>query len=157
MEESYRSGAVLRRLSVESRKADLSFPQNYPRRQRRRRDDYLTTIVRETLKAGLSSAFNGFRKVQRSWVFSLKTVQPLKTQHFIRLHLKTPTVDIAPVKLYPYVKSKTQTQMHEFASCFCPYRLYPHDTLCTYGVKQFASGVFPCYFSASQKTRKNAQ
>ena len=26
--------------------------------------------------------------------------------------------------------------MHEFASCFCPYRLYPHDTLCTYGVKQ---------------------
>ena len=49
---------------------------------------------------------------------------------------KTPTVDIAPVKLYPYVKSKTQTQMHEFASCFCPYRLYPHDTLCTYGAKQ---------------------
>ena len=50
--------------------------------------------------------------------------------------LITPTVDIAPVKLYPYVKSKTQTQMHEFASCFCPYQLYPYDTLCTYGVKQ---------------------
>ena len=26
--------------------------------------------------------------------------------------------------------------MHELASCFCPYRLYPHDTLCTYGAKQ---------------------
>ena len=66
----------------------------------------------------------------------MKTVHPLKTRHFIRMRLKTPTVDIAPAKLYPYVKSKTQTQMHEFASCFCPYRLYPHDTLCTYGVKQ---------------------
>ena len=52
------------------------------------------------------------------------------------MHLKTPSVDIAPVKLYPYVKSKTQTQMHEIASCFCPYQLYPYDTLCTYGVKQ---------------------
>ena len=52
------------------------------------------------------------------------------------MHLKTPSVDIAPVKLYPYVKSKTQTQMHELASCFCPYQLYPYDTLCTYGVKQ---------------------
>ena len=60
----------------------------------------------------------------------------MKTQPFIRMHLKTPSVDIAPVKLYPYVKSKTQTQMHELASCFCPYQLYPHDTLCTYGVKQ---------------------
>ena len=60
----------------------------------------------------------------------------MKTQHFIRMHLKTPSVDIAPVKLYPYVKSKTQTQMHEIASCFCPYQLYPYDTLCTYGVKQ---------------------
>ena len=26
--------------------------------------------------------------------------------------------------------------MHESAPCFCPYRLYPYDTLCTYGVKQ---------------------
>ena len=52
------------------------------------------------------------------------------------MRLKTPTVDIAPVKLYPYVKSKTQTHVFEFASCFCPYRLYPYDTLCTYGVKQ---------------------
>ncbi len=26
--------------------------------------------------------------------------------------------------------------MHELASCFCPYQLYPYDTLCTYGVKQ---------------------
>ena len=52
------------------------------------------------------------------------------------MHLKTPTIDIAPAKLHPYVKSKTQTQMHEFASCFCPYRLSPHDTLCTYGAKQ---------------------
>ena len=51
---------------------------------------------------------------------------------------KKTTVDIASAKLHPYVKSKTQTQMHafEFASCFCPYRLYPYDTLCTYEVKQ---------------------
>ena len=69
-------------------------------------------------------------------MFSPKTIQPLKAQHFIRMRLKTPTVDIAPVKLYPYVKSKTQTHAFEFASCFCPYRLYPHDTLCTYGAKQ---------------------
>ena len=41
------------------------------------------------------------------------------------MRLKTPTVDIAPVKLYPYVKSKTQTHAFEFASCFCPYRLSP--------------------------------
>ena len=53
------------------------------------------------------------------------------------MRLKTPTVDSAPVKLYPYVKSKTQTHVFEFASCFCPYRLYPYDTLCTYGAKQF--------------------
>ena len=32
--------------------------------------------------------------------------------------------------------------MHELASCFCPYRLYPHDTLCTYGVKQLRLRVF---------------
>ena len=75
-------------------------------------------------------------------MFSPKTIQPLKIQHFIRMRLKTPTVDIAPVKLYPYVKSKTQTQMHELASCFCPYRLYPHDTLCTYGTKQIGSRAF---------------
>ena len=69
-------------------------------------------------------------------MFSPKTIQPLKAQHFIRMRLKTPTVDIAPVKLYPYVKSKTQTHAFEFAPCFCLYRLYPHDTLCTYWVKQ---------------------
>ena len=27
--------------------------------------------------------------------------------------------------------------MHELASCFCPYQLYPYDPLCTYGLKQF--------------------
>ena len=75
-------------------------------------------------------------------MFSPKTIQPLKIQHFIRMRLKTPTVDIAPVKLYPYVKSKTQTHAFEFASCFCPYRLYPHDTLCTYGAKQIALRLF---------------
>ena len=58
------------------------------------------------------------------------------------MRLKTPTVDIAPVKLYPYVKSKTQTHVFEFASCFCPYRLYPYDTLCTYGAKQFDIEAF---------------
>ena len=66
----------------------------------------MTTIIRNPQKADLPSVFNGFRKVQRSWLFSLKTVQPLKTQHFIRMHLKTPSVDIAPVKLYPYVKKQ---------------------------------------------------
>ena len=39
-------------------------------------------------------------------MFSPKTIQPLKIQHFIRLRLKTLTVDIAPVKLYPYVKKQ---------------------------------------------------
>ena len=39
-------------------------------------------------------------------MFSPKTIQPLKIQHFIRMRLKTPTVDIAPVKLYPYVKKQ---------------------------------------------------
>ena len=64
------------------------------------------------------------------------------------MHLKTPSVDIAPVKLYPYVKSKTQTQMHELASCFCPYQLYPYDTLRTYGVKQFETRAFFRVYSA---------
>ena len=63
-------------------------------------DDYcLTTISHKTEKAGLPSVFNGFRKIQRSWVFSLKTVQPLKIQHFIRIRLKTPTVDMYSVVL----------------------------------------------------------
>ena len=81
-------------------------------------------------------------------MFSLKSEQSLKTQHFIRMHLKTPTIDIAPAKLHPYVKSKTQTQMHEFASCFCPYRLYPYDTLCTYGVKQLRIQGFSVWQAA---------
>ena len=55
----------------------------------------LTTIIRNPQKAGLPSVFNGFRKVQRSWLFSLKTVQPLKTQHFISYCLKTPTLWVA--------------------------------------------------------------
>ena len=84
----------------------------------------------------MPSVFNAFVKVQEFAANSAKTRKALKMQYFIRLRLKTPTVDIAPVKLYPYVKSKTQTQMHELASCFCPYQLYPYDTLCTYGVKQ---------------------
>ena len=109
---------------------------NCPRRQRQRCDYCLTTIVQETKKAGLSSVFNGFAIIQKRREISSKIVQSLKMQHFISLSLKTPTIDIAPAKLHPYVKSKTQTQMHEFASCFCPYRLHPHDTLCTYGAKQ---------------------
>ena len=64
------------------------------------------------------------------------STKPLRRRAFRLDGLITPTVDIAPVKLYPYVKSKTQTHAFEFASCFCPYRLYPHDTLCTYGAKQ---------------------
>ncbi|MBS1451544.1 MAG: hypothetical protein HP003_09840 [Oscillospiraceae bacterium] len=96
----------------------------------------MTTIVHETEKARFPSVFNGFTRIQKRRTFSLKIAQPLKIQYFISLSLKTPTIDIAPAKLHPYVKSKTQTQMHEFASCFCPYRLHPHDTLCTYGAKQ---------------------
>jgi len=99
-------------------------------------DDYLTTIARKSERAVLPSVFNAFRNVQKFTANPVKTRKALKTQHFIRIRLKTPRVDIAPVKLYPYVKSKTQTQMHELASCFCPYRLYPHDTLCTYREKQ---------------------
>ena len=54
--------------------------------------DYcLTTIVQETKKAGLSSVFNGFAIIQKRRGISSKTVQSLKTQHFIRMHLKTPT------------------------------------------------------------------
>ena len=55
--------------------------------------DYcLTTIVRETLKAGLSSAFNGFATIQKRRTFSSKAGYSLKTQHFIRMRLKTPTL-----------------------------------------------------------------
>ena len=32
----------------------------------------------------------------------------MKTQHFIRMHLKTPTVDIAPVKLQQSIQSEPQ-------------------------------------------------
>ena len=112
------------------------YTRNCPRRQRQRCDYCLTTIVHETEKARFPSVFNGFTRIQKRRTFSLKIAQPLKIQYFNSLSLKTPTIDIAPAKLHPYVKSKTQTQMHEFASCFCPYRLHPHDTLCTYGVKQ---------------------
>ena len=69
--------------------------------------DYrLTTISHKTEKAGLPSVFNGFAIIQKRRMFSSKAEQPLKTQHFIRMRLKTPTVDIAPVKLYPYVKKQ---------------------------------------------------
>jgi len=68
------------------------YTRNCPRRQRQRCDYCLTTIVHETEKAGSPSVFNGFRKVQRSWAFSLKTAQPLKIQCFIRMRLKTPAV-----------------------------------------------------------------
>ena len=102
----------------------------------------MTTIAEEIEKASFPSVFNGFLEIQRNRVLSVKTARPLKTQHFIRMRLKTPSVDIAPVKLYPYVKSKTQTQIHELASCFCPYQLYPYDTLCTYGVKQLSFKAF---------------
>ena len=62
--------------------------------------DYcLTTIVRETLKAGLSSAFNGFATIQKRRTFSSKAGYSLKTQHFIRMRLKTPTVVMYSVVL----------------------------------------------------------
>lgn len=55
------------------------------------RDYYLTTIIRNPKKAGLSSVFNGFAIIQKSRGISSKTVQSLKMQHFIRIRLKTPT------------------------------------------------------------------
>ena len=69
-------------------------------------DYYLTTIVRKSQKAVLPSVFNAFREVRQFAANPLKTRKTLKMQHFIRLRLKTPTVDIAPVKLYPYVKKQ---------------------------------------------------
>ena len=54
----------------------------------------------------LPSVFNAFREVRQFAANPLKTRKTLKMQHFIRLRLKTPTVDIAPVKLYPYVKKQ---------------------------------------------------
>ena len=49
--------------------------------------------------------------------------------------------------------------MHELASCFCPYQLYPHDTLCTYGVKQFGWRAFRIsrYFSNQSNTSSRFQ
>ena len=55
--------------------------------------DYcLTTIIPETEKAGLSSAFNGFATIQKRRTISSKTGHSLKTQYFIRMCLKTPTL-----------------------------------------------------------------
>ena len=60
----------------------------------------------QSWKIVLSSAFNAFREVRQFAANPLKTRKTLKMQHFIRMRLKTPTVDIAPVKLYPYVKKQ---------------------------------------------------
>ena len=55
--------------------------------------DYdLTTITCKTEKAGLSSVFNGFAIIQKRRTFSPKAEHSLKTQHFIRIRLKTPTL-----------------------------------------------------------------
>ena len=69
-------------------------------------DNYLTTTVCKSERAVLPSVFNAFRNVQKFTANPVKTRKALKIQHFIRIHLKTPTVDIAPVKLYPYVKKQ---------------------------------------------------
>jgi hypothetical protein len=69
-------------------------------------DDYLTTIARKSERAVLPSVFNAFREVQKFAANPAKSRKALKAQYFIRLRLKTPTVDIAPVKLYPYVKKQ---------------------------------------------------
>ena len=62
--------------------------------------DYdLTTITCKTEKAGLSSVFNGFAIIQKRREISSKIVQSLKMQHFIRMRLKTPTVDMYSVVL----------------------------------------------------------
>ena len=61
-------------------------------RPKKEPDYCLTTIVREGSKAGLPCVFNGFQEIQKKQVLSVKTVQPLKTQHFIRMRLKTPTL-----------------------------------------------------------------
>ena len=70
-------------------------------------------------------------------MFSPKTIQPLKIQHFIRMRLKTPTIDIAPVKLYPYVKkARRKLKCMSLRLAFARTSCTPYDTLCTYGVKQ---------------------
>ncbi len=69
-------------------------------------DDYLTTIARKSERAVLPSVFNAFREVQKFAANPAKSRKALKAQHFIGMHLKTPTVDIAPVKLYLYVKKQ---------------------------------------------------
>ena len=73
----------------------------------------VTTIIRNPQKAGLPSVFNGFRKVQRSWLFSLKTVQPLKTQHFISYCLKTPTLWVARSNRVGRTKMNDPTQFEQ--------------------------------------------
>ena len=60
--------------------------------------DYcLTTIAEEIEKVSFPSVFNGFLEIQQNRMFSVKTAQPLKIQHFIRMRLKTPTVDMRSV------------------------------------------------------------
>jgi len=66
----------------------------------------LTTTACDSEKAVLPSAFNTFAKVRQFAANPAKTRKALKTQHFIRIRLKTPTVDISPVTLYPYVKKQ---------------------------------------------------
>ena len=87
-------------------------------------------------KSRYAQCFQWFSESSEKLAVLVKNRTTLENTALYQLMPETPTIDRAPAKLHPYVKSKTQTQMHEFASCFCPYRLYPHDTLCTYGAKQ---------------------
>ena len=43
----------------------------------------VTVEVISDFKVKKASVFNGFQEIQRNRMFSVKTVQPLKTQHFI--------------------------------------------------------------------------
>jgi hypothetical protein len=56
----------------------------------------LTTTACDSEKAVLPSAFNTFAKVRQFAANPAKTRKALKTQHFIRIRLKTP----GPVKIY---------------------------------------------------------
>ena len=76
-------------------------------------------------KSRFAQCFQWFsRNSAKQDVFG-KNRTTLENTALYQLMPETPTIDRAPAKLHPYVKSKTQTHAFEFASCFCPYRLYP--------------------------------
>ena len=77
------------------------------------RDYCLTTIIRNPQKAGLPSVFNGFATIQKGRTFSSKAGHSLKTQHFIRIRLKTPTLWVARSNRVGRTKMNDPTQFEQ--------------------------------------------